>query len=144
MLWWSTEAPKPGWWGTMRRKRSASGSRASKPVTVPAPWRKSSGSPSPALRTAVSIPLTSRRSTVKAAMSAHPRRLAVRGRGRRRAGAHPWDDLVGEQRHVLDRLPLGHVPVLEGQQDPAGLGLLGPVANQRRDGLRRAAGDAAD
>ena len=60
MLGSSADAPKPG---MVRRRsaarRSASGSSVSKPVIVPAPWRKTSGSPSPAVRTAVSMPLMS-------------------------------------------------------------------------------------
>ena len=54
MLASSAEAPKPGWCGTIRRCRPASGSRLSNPVTVPAPCRKTSGSPSPALKTYIS------------------------------------------------------------------------------------------
>ena len=39
MLGSSAEAPKPGWWGTISRDRSASGSRWSNPKAVPAPWK---------------------------------------------------------------------------------------------------------
>ena len=43
----SAEAPNPGWWGTISRKRSASGSSGSNPNTVPPPWKKTTRLASP-------------------------------------------------------------------------------------------------
>src|SRR5437773_6532146 len=113
----SPEAPKPGWCGTISRNCSASGKSASNPVTVPAPWKKTSGSPSPAVKTAVSTPSTSRRCSLNPSISvpSHGHELTVvgRGRGAAQAGADPRDDLVREHRHVLHGHPFGHVRVLE-------------------------------
>ena len=82
-------APKPGWMGTISRAFSASGSRVSKPVIVPPPWRKTTGAPSPAVRTAVSMPLMSCRSSLKAAISRHPPRPARPWAARSRARGGP-------------------------------------------------------
>jgi hypothetical protein len=42
----------------MTRKRSVHGSAKSKPSMVPAPWKKTNGSPLPAVNTAVFTPST--------------------------------------------------------------------------------------
>src|SRR5262245_54183406 len=147
MLGSSALAPKPGWMGTISRNRSASGSMASKPVTVPAPWRYTSGSPSPAVRTAVSMPLTSKCSSRYSAMSAHPRRggrAAVAGDHGSAVGTELRDDLCCELRHVLHRLPLGHVAELAHDVDAPAARLVAPLTDRVGHRVGRAAGNAAD
>src|SRR6185437_8910242 len=140
----SADPPNPGCSGRYTENFSVQGAANSQPPAVPPPCQNTSGSPCPARNTCVLTPLTTSSCDVHAtATSAHsrgschtraagaclgPRRGVARSRGARGSlgpsATQTRDDFLGEQRHVLDHLPVRHVADVVVENHARGAGAL--------------------